>query len=288
MSANPDPLLASGGTPPNTAIYRRVSTDKQDDSLELQEKRNFDYANYKGLITSEHLTFADPDTSGSVPFAVRDGGRALMNRLRLGDIRHLVVAKLDRIGRNVRDALGFLEFCAERDITVHITDFGGDAMSTQGHIGKMILTILLAVAEWELGEIRDRTTKVMRQKFANRELTGNVPYGWDVEYCFQGGHTHRSAIALSTSDLAPLITLHGGLTSKQLVDNFTEQEIIRQLAAWKALKTEGGMFPVSYTQVATWANERGYRTKQGHEWSQGNARSVLLNRHTARLLADKI
>ena len=269
----------------NTVVYRRVSTDRQDDSLELQEKRNSDYIAFKGLLTSEHLLFSDPDTSGGSPFAERAGGRALMNRLRHGDIRHVVVAKLDRVGRNVRDALGFLEFCQERDIVVHITDFGGDAMSTQGHIGKMILTILLAVAEWELGEIRDRTTKVMRQKFDNHELTGNVPYGYDCVYTFMDGSTQTSPIALSDTELIALINEHGVVISKNLVDNGAEQEVIEFLARWKAEKSDG-VHVNSYVKVAQWANERGYRTKQGGEWQGGSVRSVLTSRHTERLLAQ--
>lgn len=141
---------------PVAAIYRRVSTDHQDGSLEVQE-----YARYKSLATSEDFTFSDPDTSGSVPLLERDGGRALLNRLKPGDIKHLIVAKLDRLGRNTRDFLTTIETLDSLGVTLHIADFGGDSMSTQGHWGKMILTILAAVAEGELGEIRDRVQKRM-------------------------------------------------------------------------------------------------------------------------------
>ncbi len=63
------------------AIYRRVSTDKQDDSLELQERRTLDYARMKGLVVDDTRTFSDPDTSGGIPITERDGGRLLMNQL---------------------------------------------------------------------------------------------------------------------------------------------------------------------------------------------------------------
>ena len=111
------------------AIYRRVSTDHQDGSLALQEQRVNDYAAFKGLTVSEGLAFSDPDTSGSIAMAERHGGRALMNRLGLGDVKHLIVAKIDRLGRNVRDALGVLEYCEGQGIVLHIADFGGDAIS---------------------------------------------------------------------------------------------------------------------------------------------------------------
>ena len=270
-----------------TAIYRRVSTDQQDDSLELQEKRVADYARFKGLVIGDGLTFSDPDTSGSIPMRDRNGGRALMNRLALGDVKHLVVAKLDRLGRNVRDGLAVLEFLRERDIVLHITDLGGESISTQGHIGQLILTLMFAFAEWELGEIRDRTRKQMRYKFDNRELTGNVPFGWDAEYAFADGHLHTSAIALSAAQLAPLISDHGSVVSKLLATHRAEQELIRQLAEWRKIQIIPGR-PASYGQVATWANECGHRTKQGQVWQGGNVRSVLTNRHTARLLANEV
>src|SRR4051812_40184838 len=126
----------------STAIYRRVSTDHQDGSLEVQEKRVLDYAQYKQLTVSPGLTFSDPDTSGSIPILDRTGGRALLNRLQHGDIKHLIVAKLDRLGRNSLDFLTTLKTLDKLGVVLHITDFGGDSMSSQGHYGKMMLTIL--------------------------------------------------------------------------------------------------------------------------------------------------
>ena len=58
-------------------IYRRVSTNKQDNSLELQERRTLDYAQMKGLVVEDACIFSDPDTNGSIPIRERDGGRLL-------------------------------------------------------------------------------------------------------------------------------------------------------------------------------------------------------------------
>ncbi len=273
--------------PDLAAVYRRVSTDRQDDSLVLQETRVADYATYKKLTVREGLTFSDPDVSGRTPFMERSGGRALINRLRQGDVKHVVVAKLDRIGRNVRDAIGVLEWFQANQITLHITDFGGDTITTQNHMGKMILTIMLAMAEWEASEIRDRTTKIMRAKFDRRELTGNVPFGFDGEYTFFDGHILMSVKALSGVELAEAMATHGKVVSKLLVENEAEQSIIRQLADWRNTRVDKGngiLGAPSYQQVAAWANEAGYRTKQGGTWTCGNVHSVLTNRHTQRLL----
>jgi DNA invertase Pin-like site-specific DNA recombinase len=255
------------------AIYRRVSTDHQDGSLEIQEKRSLEYATYKGLQLEPGLMFEDPDTSGSIPLLDRSGGAALLRRLDLGDVKHLIIAKLDRLGRNTRDFLTTIETLDQLGITLHIADFGGDSMSTQGHWGKMILTILAAVAEGELGEIRDRTRKRMRSKFDKGELVGKVPYGKDCLYTFVGGATLSSPRALSANELVA----HGAVVSKILVDNPTEQEVIRQMATWRSAGW-------SLKRIAAQLNALDHRPKLGGRWQFGNVDSVLKSRYTARLL----
>lgn len=94
--------------PELATVYRRVSTDHQDNSLEVQEVLNDEYCRRLQIVTTvgaQALTYCDDDVSGSTPFFERVGGRALMNRLRLGDIRHLVTAKQDRLGRDTMDTI---------------------------------------------------------------------------------------------------------------------------------------------------------------------------------------
>lgn len=279
-----DPASYPFTGPIPAAVYRRVSTDHQDGSLALQEKRVNDYAQFSQLTIRDGLTFSDPDTSGRTPIMERNGGRALLNRLRVGDVKHVIVAKLDRLGRNAKDALGTLEFFEQHGVTLHITDLGGQSISTQGHMGKFILSILLCVAEWEASEIRDRTTKIMRGKFDRMELTGNVPFGFDAEYTFKDGHIEQVFSVYSAAQLVDLESRHGACVSKLLVPNEPEQAVIRQLKAWRDVERLPGV-PTSYTTVAAQANAAGYRTKQGGEWQCGHVTSVLNNRHTQRLLA---
>jgi DNA invertase Pin-like site-specific DNA recombinase len=260
-------------TPSLAALYRRVSTDKQDDSLDLQEKRCLHYAQFKALEVPDYLTYSDPDTSGRTPMLDRAGGRALLNRLKHGDVKDLIVAKLDRLGRNVRDALTVLELLKTHGITLHIVDFGGETISTQGHMGRLILTVLLAVAEWEVEEIRDRTRKVLDYKFKRGELIGKVPFGFDCLYTFADGSTLVSPQALSPDDLAN----HSEVINKQLIDNPAEQAIIRTIFDWR---TSGW----SLKAIAHQLNALGHRPKLGGQWQCGNVDSVLHSRHTAKVL----
>lgn len=176
-------------------------------------------------------------------------------------MNHLIVAKLDRLGRNVRDALGVLKFCNQNGIILHVTDFGGDAMSTQGHMGEFMITVLLAVAEWELAEIQDRTQKRMDAKFNAGEITGNVPYGFDRIYTFADNHQHISAVALSPKALLGVINEHGTVVTKLLQPNLAEQSVIWTMKTLRDVKRPtvsfGTMIPTSYTEIATEMNLRG-------------------------------
>ena len=263
--------------PELAAIYRRVSTDKQDDSLELQERRTVDYARMKSLTVDDLCVFSDPDTSGGIPIADRDGGRLLINRLRLGDIKHLIVSKLDRLGRNLRDGIEFLDLCKNNGIVVHIVDLGGDSISTQGHMGRMILNMLLNVAEWERAEICDRTTKQMRSLFDQHRLTGNIPYGWDCAYQFADGTQLLKSQSIPAAELVSLEQLRGKAV-KKLVDNLEEQSVI----FWMADAARTGS---KREHIANDLNKRGLKTKLGRNWQIGHVTSVLNNRHTRRLLA---
>src|ERR1043166_541190 len=86
------------------ALYRRVSTDHQDNSLEVQEAMNSEYCKRLGIPTLGQ-DYTDPDISGSIPFSEREGGKALLARLAFGDVKHLVTAKQDRLGRDTLDTI---------------------------------------------------------------------------------------------------------------------------------------------------------------------------------------
>lgn len=200
---------------PQAVIYGRLS--KGDASLESHEQRNLAYVEFQKFKLL--CRYEDEDTSGGVPLLERPGGMAMINRLRHGDVRHLVVAKLDRLGRWARDVLDTIETLQALKVTLHIVDFGGDTITTQGHMGKLILTLFAGIAEWERSEIRDRTRKRAQHKFDKGELIGTVPFGYDAEYVFADGHKAVTAVAYNPEDLAILTRAHGAVTSKRLVDN---------------------------------------------------------------------
>ena len=108
--------------------YTRVSTLQQaneGESLETQKKIIIGYAQSKGLdIDPDHI-FVEAGVSGSVEFKQRPEGARLSALLKEGDM--LIIPKIDRGFRNIRDALNSLHDFKQRKISVHFIDLGGDA-----------------------------------------------------------------------------------------------------------------------------------------------------------------
>src|ERR1044072_7961305 len=128
--------------------YSRASTIEQEDTLDVQRDQTQAY--YVLLSKRPELTgliwgdcFRDPGVSGRSKLLQREGGRQLNARLRAGD--HVIISKVDRAFRSTEDCLQTVQLWLDRGVHVHFLDMGMD-LSTA--IGKMMLTILAAVAEW--------------------------------------------------------------------------------------------------------------------------------------------
>jgi DNA invertase Pin-like site-specific DNA recombinase len=253
---------------PLAILYRRVSTDHQDNSLELQEHINTQYCQRLALDMLAQ-PYQDDDTSGSIWFNQRTGGSALLARLQFGDIQHLITAKQDRLGRDTLDTIATIRTIWELGIIPHFPAEGGAFPRTPQN--ELLFEIKASVAQYERNLIRERTRGVLRRKFDLGQLTGNVPFGFDCLYTFANGDTRLSARALPRSQLP------GKPLSKQLLPNYPEQATLHQMKAWR---DQGWKLE----QIAAELNGRGTLTKLGCRWQAGNVASVLQSRHTARVL----
>lgn len=129
-----------------TAIiaYTRVSTDGQ--SVEAQR-----HAIGHRFNVSEDGWFTDEATSGTTKAMDRKGFAALFNYARKGDT--VVVAAIDRLGRNTIDVLETVEALKAKGVTVVSMREGFDLSNATG---KLMLTLLAGVAELERENIRAR------------------------------------------------------------------------------------------------------------------------------------
>ena len=87
--------------------------------------------------------------------------------IRPGDA--LVVVKLDRLGRSTRDVLNLVHELDERGASLKVLE---PAISTDGPMGKMVLTVLGMVAEMELGFIKERQRAGIDKAKAEGKYTG--------------------------------------------------------------------------------------------------------------------
>jgi DNA invertase Pin-like site-specific DNA recombinase len=252
------------------AIYRRVSTDHQDNSLAVQEALNDEYCRRLQLPTVTE-PYEDEDVSGSIPFVERSGGKALITRLRHGDVRHLITAKQDRLGRDTLDTIGTIRQIWEMGITPHFTAEGGTFPRTPQN--ELLFEIKASVAQYERNLIRERTRAVLRHKFERGELTGKVPFGYDCVYTFADGSSLTSSRALNPKELAA----HGEVTGKRLSENPAERASIRDIFN---LRASGW----SLKRIAEYLNAGGSLPKLGGLWQCGNVDSILRSRHAAKVL----
>src|SRR5208282_4349520 len=134
----------------------RASTELQVDSPEVQMSQILEGAGRLGLagvqIVSEPLGCSGVKTI----FRKRPEGRRLWVTLGKGDT--LIVAKLDRLGRNTRDVVSTVNHFIELGVRIVILDFiGGQGIDLAGPVGQIIVTVMAACAELEASNISART-----------------------------------------------------------------------------------------------------------------------------------
>ncbi len=156
--------------------YTRVSTGRQvedGESLDVQTRVISGYCQMKGL--PDPIFIREEGVSGSKPLLQRPAGTKMFEQVKEGDV--IIAAKLDRMFRSSVDALAMLEEISHRGASLHLIDLGGDINNDM--VGRLVFTILSAVAEAERMRIQERIRDVKKdQKSRGKYLGGPVPYGW--------------------------------------------------------------------------------------------------------------
>lgn len=132
----------------NTAIYIRVSTEGQrTDSQELELKR---YCRQRGW--SKLTIFTDKISGAKTSRPQLD---KLMQEVRGGSVARLVVYKLDRLGRSLTHLALILDELNRLRVPLIASSQGIDT-SDDNPAGRLQLGVLMAVAEFERGIIKER------------------------------------------------------------------------------------------------------------------------------------
>jgi DNA invertase Pin-like site-specific DNA recombinase len=134
-------------------LYRRVATNRQDNSIEVQQALNTEYRRPLAL-SALFETYADPSLSGSIPLPDRVGGRTPITRLELGDVKHIVTPKRDRLGHYTLDSNAAIRGTRGLAITPHFTAEGGALPRTPQN--ELLFRVKASLAQYQRNLIRER------------------------------------------------------------------------------------------------------------------------------------
>src|SRR5579872_6327967 len=136
-----------------TVAYARVSTEDQlrhGVSIEAQESRLRAFA----LGTDRKLSEVIIDEGQSAKTLARPGLRRILEGVRRREIGAVLVLKLDRLTRSVRD-LGELLALFSRTDTALVSV--SESLDTASAAGRLMVNVLGSVAQWEREAIAERT-----------------------------------------------------------------------------------------------------------------------------------
>jgi DNA invertase Pin-like site-specific DNA recombinase len=143
-------------------LYVRVSTDEQSASIQAQRETCTRLANRHGYeIVAE---FVDENVSGAIAIDKRPALKRALRALADDKADRLIVAKLDRLARNVRVALEIDEDYATRNGWGIL--FGDMEIDTSTAVGKLQLSMFASVARFERDRISERTREALAVKRA--------------------------------------------------------------------------------------------------------------------------
>ena len=161
-----------------TVAYLRVSLAVQAEkgvSLDAQRAKVAAYAELYDLDIVEVIV----DAGVSAKTLDRPGLGKALSMLRTGKAEALLVVKLDRLTRSVRD-LGELvdkHFAPGKSALLSV----GEQIDTRSAAGRLVLNVLASVSQWEREAIGERTSAAMQHMQACGEYTGGeAPYGSTV------------------------------------------------------------------------------------------------------------
>jgi DNA invertase Pin-like site-specific DNA recombinase len=160
----------------NVIGYTRVSTEEQvreGISLENQKEKIKAYCQLNDL----HLIEIIEDAGKSGKDMNRPGIKGLISLVNSRAIDGIIVYKLDRLSRRVKDTLTFMELLEKKKTAFHsITE----KIDTESAMGKFFLNIMASMNQWERDTISERTKDALHLKIVKNERAGQIPYGFTL------------------------------------------------------------------------------------------------------------
>lgn len=159
-------------------LYSRVSTEMQVDGYSLEAQKNClkRFAEREEMIVVD--TYEDAGKSGK-SIEGRPAFKKMLSDIESGiNVDYVLVYKLSRFGRNAADILNSLALLQTYDVNLICIEEGIDSSQTSG---KLLISVLSAVAEIERENILEHTMNGRREKARQGKWNGGpAPYGYTI------------------------------------------------------------------------------------------------------------
>ena len=153
--------------------YCRVSTDKQSEkgvSLEAQTEKIRAMAVVHGF---ELIEVVEDGESGKSLH--RPGMQRVLEMVQRREVQAVIIAKLDRLTRSVKDLCELLELFEHRQVALISV---AESLDTSSAAGRLVINIMAAVSQWEREAIGERTRDALQHKRGQGERVGNIAFGY--------------------------------------------------------------------------------------------------------------
>jgi len=201
---------------PKVIGYVRVSTERQADqgmSLEVQRTR---IEQYCALYDMELVDIVVDAGLSATKMVTRPGLTSIRERVKRKEVQGIVVAKLDRLTRRLKDLSILLdEFEAKKVKLCSVAE----QLDTLSPGGRLVINMLMTVAQWESEVVSARTKDVLAHKKTQGKLCRFAPYG---QHSVDG--VHLVAHEGEQATIARAKALHAEGKSLRVISAELEQE----------------------------------------------------------------
>jgi site-specific DNA recombinase len=206
--------------------YCRVSTDQQCErgvSLAAQAQK----VRAMALVHGAELVAVIQEGGESAKTLDRPGMQRVLAMVERRQVQAVIVAKLDRLTRSVRDLCELLELLERRGVALISV---AESLDTSSAAGRLVINIMAAVSQWEREAIGERTRDALRHKRSQGERVGNIAFGYRL-----------------------------AADGKHVESDPGEQTVLEEI---RRLRGAG----VSMRRIAAALNSRALRTRRGTAW----------------------
>ncbi len=154
-------------------IYARQSVDRKD-SISIESQIDFCKYELKG---GSCKIFKDKGYSGKN--TDRPEFQRLLDEIRKGKVRRVIVYKLDRISRSILDFANMMELFQEYDVEFVSST---EKFDTSTPMGRAMLNICIVFAQLERETIQKRVTDAYYSRcLKGFHMSGQAPYGFRLD-----------------------------------------------------------------------------------------------------------